>query len=207
MSFLFSIIFSLNIFSFETERVRIFSNGNYHEVEAVKGEVIVRIPNNKKNEIIEKLKTLGYEEIKQLYRDFYLAKNKTSKVSLSLLSNSDIEFSPNVFLKKFYFPADPYISKQWYLNKINIFNAWDFEEVKDTITVVVVDEGIDYQHDDLKNVVTDTNTWICSSGGSVIEHCSEKSGEHGTEVSGIISAQRNNSIGIAGISKIGRAHV
>ena len=207
MSFLFSIIFSLNIFSFETERVRIFSNGNYHEVETVKGEVIVRIPDNKKNEIIEKLKTLGYKEIKQLYKDFYLAKNKNN-VSLnyyiSSFSNDNIEFYPNTIYRPLFTSFnDPNLSNQWYLNKINLFYASDFEETKTTVTVAVVDTGVEYLHDDLKNVVMDTNTWTCFDyeNGSLTKPCVATSHWHGTAVSGVISAERNNLKGIAGISK------
>jgi subtilisin family serine protease len=206
MSFLFSIIFSLNIFSFETERVKIFSNGNYQEVEAVKGEVIVRIPDNKKNEITEKLKTLGYEEIKQLYKDFYLAKNKNNvslNYHLSSFSNDNIEFYPNTIYRPLFTSFnDPDLSKQWYLNKINLFYASDFEETKTTVTVAVVDTGVWYLHDDLKNVVMDTNTWTCFNynDGSLTKPCVATSHWHGTAVSGVISAERNNLKGIAGIS-------
>ena len=205
MSIVFFIFLSFNIFSIETEKIRFFSSGNSYEVEAVKEEVIVKISEDRKYEVINKLKNLGYNEIRHLYKNFYLAK---SKIGLSLnyqilsLSQNNITFYPNkIYRPLSIFFNDPDVSKQWYLKSINMFSASEFEEYKTTVTIAVIDTGVMYNHEDLRDVVFDTNTWTCFhwESGSRVDSCVSITHWHGTAVSGIISAMRNG-VGISGIS-------
>jgi len=203
--FNFLIIFLFNFaYGIETEKYSVFSNGNKIEIEAVKGEVIVEIDENKKDVTIEKMNSYGYKDIKKIYKNFYLAKTKSDlNTVINSLSLNNIKGYPNRILKPLYsFPSDPYVSKQWYLNKINAFQSWDFEEYKTTVTVFVVDTGVDNQHEDLSTVLYSTQVLVDVDTGGVSTELPPftLSDSHGTMVSGTISAIRNNSKGIAGVS-------
>lgn len=122
---------------------------------------------------------------------------------------------------------DTYLPNQWhYINygnigkdftkgaDINLAKAWEIETGKPNVIVSVVDGGVDYTHEDLKD-----NMWINSGeipnngrdddgngfvddiygynfvfGGKVV------AGAHGTHVAGTVAARNNNGIGVAGVA-------
>ncbi|OQX86927.1 hypothetical protein B6D60_05090, partial [candidate division KSB1 bacterium 4484_87] len=52
-------------------------------------------------------------------------------------------------------PNDPRYSEQWYLQKIQIENAWQITTGDSSVIVGVIDTGVDYLHEDLRN-----NLWL-----------------------------------------------
>lgn len=87
---------------------------------------------------------------------------------------------------------DAYLSLQWPLRKMKIPALSHFEE-QDPVLVAILDTGIDKNHEDLSGkVIAEINFSNSLS--------SDDSNGHGTFVAGIISANINNGIGIAGIS-------
>ncbi len=87
--------------------------------------------------------------------------------------------------------SDKFLAQQWGLKTI----GWtQIEQLPDagSVKVAVMDTGIDLTHPDLKNVVS---SYVHDGAGStdIIGH--------GTHVAGIIAAEINNKIGIAGICK------
>lgn len=101
-------------------------------------------------------------------------------------------------------PNDPYYSYQWYLPKIGLSevgnnnSGWDIQRGSDQVIVVTGDwcgdydrtpSGYDTSHPDLQNRVPEnsqfTSSGICAGG-------------HETLVAGIIGANTNNNLGIAG---------
>ena len=50
-------------------------------------------------------------------------------------------------------PNDTLLSRQWALEKIQAFDAWDKTEGVDTVLLAVIDTGIDYLHPDLQNKI------------------------------------------------------
>ena len=118
-------------------------------------------------------------------------------------------------------PNDPMFSDQWSLNNggkkdadIGALHAWIKTQGSEKIVVAVLDTGVDYRHQDLVS-----NIW--SRPDSIPEYTDDELGTiddihgfdadadagdpmddngHGTHCAGIIGAEGNNNIGIAGIN-------
>lgn len=100
---------------------------------------------------------------------------------------------------------DPYYYDQWGLNNtgqnngvqgidININNAWGITEGNNNTVIAVLDHGIELNHPDINNLYSlSYDTESNSSPSQVL-------GNHGTACAGIIGADKDNGIGIAGIS-------
>ncbi len=95
---------------------------------------------------------------------------------------------------------DPLYSCQWHLNSaegvdINVEAAWAQGVTGEGVNVAVVDDGMYYTHEDLRDNV-DTSRNHDYTGGGDIYH---PYGHHGTHVAGIIAA-RDNGIGVRGVA-------
>ncbi len=124
---------------------------------------------------------------------------------------------------------DPQTDRQWALssainNGVSVMDAYSKgHQSKETIIVAIVDTGIDYGHNDLKeNVwvnkkeiprngidddkngyiddINGINTLIRDRNGNATVENRDTNG-HGTHVAGIIGAVQNNNFGIAGIAQ------
>ncbi len=97
---------------------------------------------------------------------------------------------------------DTEVNSQWYLNAINLFNAWDLTMGNSNTMVAILDSGTDWGHSDIGNGtdgynnVNETLAWNYVSGSNNVI----TSNGHGTRVAGIVGAKSNNSRGIAGIA-------
>ena len=139
-------------------------------------------------------------------------------VELNRLSQPCAETAPN----------DPSYGEQWNLRLINMPEAWGITQGNPHVTVAVVDSGIATRHpefrsrlwrnsgeilnngidDDGNGYIDDINGWDFSDAptlpGSgdwtVRDNEPEDETGHGTHVSGIIAAEANNGVGIAGIA-------
>lgn len=144
---------------------------------------------------------------------------------LSILNkDSNIEYvEPNYSTKIKGTPsAEPYYKSQWGLKNqkyigldINVESAWQLEKNNADTVVGVIDTGIDYNHEDLnKNLWInkdeipnngkddDNNNYIDDYIGWNFAYENNDpydDNEHGTHVSGIVSAS-NNGIGTVGVS-------
>lgn len=89
---------------------------------------------------------------------------------------------------------DPRQSDQWALDAIHAYEAWDYAKTSNTVTVAVLDTGVNTAHEDLSaNIVAPHN----ALNGSA--NVTDENG-HGTHVSGIVGAVANNGKGVAGVS-------
>jgi subtilisin family serine protease len=120
---------------------------------------------------------------------------------------------------------DPFYKEQWYLDKINITDAWKYTTGSPKVIVAVIDSGVDIDHPDLRGNIwvnddekkdgidNDKNGYIDDIyGWDFIKNSAdprpkvadngftEEGINHGTIVAGIIAAKGNNKIGISGIS-------
>lgn len=91
-------------------------------------------------------------------------------------------------------PNDEFYKTQSYLEQIHAPEAWDIANENTTITIAVVDTGVDMLHPDLKNNLVAGTNLINPGGMPQDDH------GHGTSVAGVIAAIGNNSVGVAGIA-------
>ena len=97
--------------------------------------------------------------------------------------------------------TDPLYGCQWHLNNregedINIEAVWTEGIMGSGINVAVVDDGMDYLHEDLKaNVDRDRNHDYTDKGDIYHPYW-----HHGTNVAGIISAPDYNGVGVRGVA-------
>jgi subtilisin family serine protease len=136
----------------------------------------------------------------------------------SLKREEDVEYAEPNYIRRplSVTPNDPVWQGQWGLVKIGMADAWTMGWGSSTVTVAVLDTGVDYNHPDLaanmwanedetagNNRDDDGNGYIDDVRGwnfvGENNNPMDLSG-HGTHVAGIIGAVGNNSIGMAGIN-------
>lgn len=113
-------------------------------------------------------------------------------------------------------PNDPMFSQQTQMQRTNVQEAWEISKGSDAVIVAVSDTGVDRVHPDLANQIwnnpgeiagngidddqngkiDDTWGWDFSDGDADPQDLHG----HGTHVAGIIGAEGNNSIGVAGVN-------
>jgi len=137
------------------------------------------------------IKSLNYD-IKDLIKILEDKNNKDNKIIeyvephfVYLSNNLGENFTPNDIL---------YSEYQWNLPSILVEKGWSTTRGKDEVIIAVVDTGIDLDHPEFKDKLTE--------GYNVLKPNLPPMDDdgHGTHVSGIISANTNNQEGIAGIT-------
>ena len=102
--------------------------------------------------------------------------------------------------------SDPLYGCQWHMNNTGQLGGTDGEDINvedawaDTqgagITVAVVDNGMDYEHEDLAdNVITGRNHDYTTGGNDIFD----TRYSHGTAVAGVVAA-RDNNVGVRGVA-------
>lgn len=124
-----------------------------------------------------------------------------------------------------FLPNDTYINNQWYLSRIQAPAAWERINSSPSITIAVIDSGIDINHPDLRDNIWQNQKEIADNGmdddrngfiddvfgwdfvenlpdpsPKFEENWTESGLSHGTIISGIIGATGNNREGISGVS-------
>ena len=101
---------------------------------------------------------------------------------------------------------DTHVLDQWGLYNseyenidISASEAWNYATGRG-ITVAVIDNGVDLNHEDLYNNLLPISYDAASSSSPSIIHNIAADGSHGTICAGIIGAVRNNDKGIAGVA-------
>lgn len=76
---------------------------------------------------------------------------------------------------------------------INAITGWDTQTGADTVTIAIIDTGVDLDHPDLKNKIIAGYDYVNNDSVPDDDH------GHGTHVAGIAAAETNNGMGIAGV--------
>jgi subtilisin family serine protease len=114
-------------------------------------------------------------------------------------------------------PDDPLYPQQWALPLINMPTGWDLTAGDPSVVIAVIDSGVELTHDDLSmekiwvnplevagqpDVDDDNNGFVDDfHGWDWVEGDNDPADlfGHGTHVAGVLAAQINNGIGIAGM--------
>lgn len=163
------------------------------------------------------------EERKPLYN---LQERETLGLIDAYKQNPNIELAePNTLYEPNFIPNDPYFNSGytwgqnyddlWGTKVIQSADAWDTSQ-GEGVTVAVVDTGIDYNHEDIKDNIwqnqnevaddgidNDKNGYIDDTRGWNFYDNNNNpmdTNGHGTHVAGTIAAVGNNNIGIIGVA-------
>ncbi|WP_423746478.1 S8 family serine peptidase [Haladaptatus sp. SPP-AMP-3] len=142
----------------------------------VLGYVAVQIPDN--------------DSVKQRFSDV-ISKNKYVKYV-----EENVTYSTSLT------PNDPkYSTEQYAPQMVNADTAWDTTTGSSSVTIAVIDTGVQYNHPDLQS------NFGSNPGKDFVDDDSDpypdrpSDENHGTHVSGIAAAETNNGTGVAGISE------
>ena len=95
---------------------------------------------------------------------------------------------------------DASFAKQWGLAKIGAPEAWA-HSTGQGVRVGIVDTGVDLNHEDLAGRVVESISCVGAAGDPAKCNGSAQDDQgHGTHVAGIIAANRDNDLGIAGVA-------
>ncbi|MEO5634762.1 S8 family serine peptidase [Gaiella sp.] len=92
-----------------------------------------------------------------------------------------------------YTPSDPFLARQWYAARNRAFDFWPEPPVLASVRVAVIDSGVDGTHPELQGRIVAAKSFV--AGPPTVD-----AQGHGTFVAGLIAAQTNDGIGIAGLA-------
>lgn len=138
---------------------------------------------------------------------------KTSEEVLSLVKNLSKQVGvkwcePDMYSSIRSCNSNSYYSSQWYLKNngyyagmdINIESAWQLMKGSSSITVAVIDSGVDLEHEDLTSCLLKGYTVGDATGYGAPKFLEESNRKgHGTCCAGIIGAVDNN-VGVIGVA-------
>ncbi len=169
-----------------------------------------------------------FSSVNNLYRVKLLKEVSLHRAIKKLRKNADVLYAePNYIVEAFATPTDPRFPEQWALHNtgqtggtadadIDAVEAWDVTTGSSSVVVAVIDTGVDYTHEDLaanvfRNAADCNSDGIDDDGNGYVDDCHgidtvnhdadpfDDEG-HGTHVAGIIGAEGNNGIGVAGVA-------
>jgi len=110
-----------------------------------------------------------------------------------LAANPDVVYAePNHIRTLMRTPNDPMLSRQWPLRSIQAIEAWDMT-TGDGSTIALLDTGVSPTHPDLADKILPGHDFVNNDDDAVDDE------GHGTYTAGVVAANSDNSVGVAGI--------
>lgn len=197
-------------------------------LQAIGGNKITAYADAKQVEKNPGLKNYGLD---RLYKIDIPKDKDPFEVCAELMSNPDVEYACPIAVayKNAEKPNDEYLSQQWALQAMKVFDAWEYSKGGEDIKIAIVDSGTDHQHPDLaaniwtnpgdpingldddgNGKVDDTHGWdfvanrdyesIFSGVFQEDNDPMNRANTHGTMTAGCAGAVTNNKIGVAGVA-------
>jgi len=163
-----------------------------------------------KNEIVVNFKTIPPQEkinqylkdidgaIRERHETLYMFKSNSqtaNELEKYFIKNHSVEYAEPHYI---FVPNEVndtyYQSYQWNLPAIGTERGWNLSKGSKKVKIAVVDTGVDLDHPDLVRRLT--------TGYNAIENNNNPDDDngHGSHVAGIIAADTNNGVGMAGIT-------
>ncbi len=137
------------------------------------------------------------------------------KAIATLMASGLLEYAEPLYIHNFdYTPNDPSIASQYYLGKINAYNAWDVNQGDTNVVIGIVDSGTDWDHPDLQanikynwadpidGIDNDLDGFTDNFRGWDVSGNDNNpmngNSDHGSHVSGCAAAVTDNGVGVAG---------
>jgi subtilisin family serine protease len=100
-----------------------------------------------------------------------------------------------------YYANDPYVNLgEWGIRKAFVNSAWDKVRGSASVTVALLDTGVDAGHPDLQGALVPGTTFVSQPSSGCDPSSTIDDNSHGTHVAGIVGATGNNGAGIAGVA-------
>lgn len=96
-------------------------------------------------------------------------------------------------------PNDPGAAQQWYLDELGMDEVWASGLDGSGVTVAIIDSGLVQNHEDLNYTNITGHNFLSAEGSVDIDDWADTTG-HGSLVSGIVAAQMDNGVGVAGLA-------
>lgn len=186
----------------------VLENGAKYRVD--KSQVVVKLKDSIKNlpQNIKLLRThrLGYIDI-EVPKDNNVIDYVEKLKSLGIFESVDYisEVKTCFTINDHSLVYDP--SRQWYIDRINLWNTWDITTGISSIKIAVIDSGVNWNNPDL-GYGDDTYTNLDSNleKDYLSDPYDQYRDWHGTSTAGVIGAKTNNGEGVAGVAGGNNSH-
>ena len=155
-------------------------------------------------------------DITTIYEIKYFENYPVDKIVAYLSTFDVVEYvQPIPVNQLFYTPNDPLIGNQWYVDKIELKQAWDICKGDTNVVIAISDTGVNIFHEDLIGQIkynwADPINGIDDDNDGYIDNYRgwdmagndnnpyDASAPHGTTVAGIACAKTNNAKGVIGV--------
>lgn len=126
--------------------------------------------------------------------EFPVNEIQTADAAIASLTNDPrvAAIDPNYIYRVTYTPNDAELVRQWAWGPTEAFAAWDVTRGDASITIAVIDTGIQLNHPDLDAKIVSGYDFVSN------DDTADDGNGHGTHVAGSAAAETNNDIGGAG---------
>jgi thermitase len=166
----------------------------------VKGELLVSLKEGVSDADLERsYKRRGGQKIQNLSKikvhRIKVSENDLEAVEAALREDPNVEFvEKNLIGQATFVPNDPGYSAQWHLPRISAPAGWDMTRGSPSVTIAVIDSGIDPFHPDLSANLIPGYNFVAGNNDTRDIY------GHGTAVAGAAGALGNSGIGVAGVA-------